>query len=972
MKKILLRLIVLLQFSIFNFQSQAQQAPAQSTLIEKVLPNLSLTEPATNSLVIPYEKWKLPNGLTLIISEDHSDPIVNVAVVYHVGSARESIGKSGFAHFFEHMMFEGSDNVKDKEHFRIVSEAGGTMNGFTERDKTTYFETVPSNHLQTALWLEADRMGFLLDSVTKEKFEVQRATVKNEKGQNYENQPYGLAFGEILSQSLYPSGHPYSWPTIGYTDDLDRSTVDDLKNFFLRWYGPNNAILSVSGDVNPKDVLAQVEKYFGSIPQSPEVKKARVPAPILASDQYANYMDNVYLPLTLMVYPTVPSYHRDEPALDILANMMGDGNNSIFYKNFVKTEKAEASISHSTQELAGEFQIQIFAYPDMEIEGEITSAEQYKSKMREQVQKNFNETEKKIHETIDEFEKTGITDESLQRVKAKIESGIIDQGTTVFGKSLLLANWQLLAGKQFNLNDELDRYDKVTKDDVTRVFNKYIKDKHAAIVNVYPKDPDSKDSVKSVNPYAHAKIVDDPQYAGLKYVKAKDNFDRSKRPQPEAPKSPVVPQYYTHQLKNGLRIIGTQDSETPKVEFVITIDGGNLVSGSDLKKVGVARLTASMMDEGTKNYATEQISAELDKLGSSISFNAGRENTTVVISCLVKNLDPTMKLLEEKLLHPRFDAEDFKRVKKQTVEAIRTEKKSAEITAQRLFTNLMFGNTIFGTYATEKNVKKLTLDDVKNYYQQNYSPSVSKLVIVGDIAEKDILPKLAFLEKWEAKPVKMPDFTGFAPVTQTQIYLAHKDNAAQSTIIIGNSALAYDPTGDYFKSNVMNFSLGGNFNSRLNLDLRETKGYTYGIRSNFQGTKYPGAFAISAGVRRSATDSSLRDVMKDVIDFRNGGPKDDEISFTKSSYLNSEALRYESPFQKANYLSNILAYNLPKDYNKQQEKILNEISKSELSDLAKKYINPDKFVILVVGNKYVIKDKLEKLGYGKVKEIELE
>jgi zinc protease len=378
------------------------------------------------------------------------------------------------------------------------------------------------------------------------------------------------------------------------------------------------------------------------------------------------------------------------------------------------------------------------------------------------------------------------------------------------------------------------------------------------------------------------------------------------------------------------------------------------------------------MEEGTINYTTEQISAELDKLGSSISFNAGRENNTVVVSCLVKNLDPTLKLLEEKLLRPRFDAEDFKRVKKQTIEAVRNEKKSPEVTAQRLFANLMYGNTIFGSYVTEKNVKKLTLDDVKNYYQQNYSPSVSKLVVVGDISEKDIIPKLAFLEKWEAKPVKMPEFTGFAPIAQTQIYLAHKDNAAQSTLRIGNPALAYDPTGDYFKSNIMDFSLGGNFNSRLNLDIRETKAYSYGINSFFQGTKYPGAFIIGAGVRRSATDSSLRDVMKDVIDFRNAGLQDDEVSFTRSSYLNSQALRYESPIQKANYLNNILEYNLPKDYNKQQEKVLNEISKSELNNLAKKYINPDKFVILVVGNKYVIKDKLEKLGYGKVKEIELE
>src|SRR6185436_2557644 len=279
--------ILLISFCSSLFQ---QKTFGQSTLVEKV-------EATANPLVIPYEKWKLPNGLVLIIHEDHSDPIVNVSIVYHVGSARESLGKSGFAHFFEHMMFEGSDHVKDKEHFKIVSEAGGTMNGNTERDRTNYFETVPSNYLETALWLESDRMGFLLDSVTKAKFEIQRSTVKNEKGQNVENQPYALAFVEVINQILYPYGHPYSWPVIGYTDDLDRVTVDDLKNFFLRWYGPNNAILVVAGDVDPKNVVALTEKYFGSIPSCPEVKKMRVPAPVLANDVYEKYDDNVYQPL---------------------------------------------------------------------------------------------------------------------------------------------------------------------------------------------------------------------------------------------------------------------------------------------------------------------------------------------------------------------------------------------------------------------------------------------------------------------------------------------------------------------------------------------------------------------------------------------------------------------------------------------------------------------------------------------------
>ncbi|HKR06730.1 MAG TPA: pitrilysin family protein [Bacteroidia bacterium] len=949
MKKILLSILLAgFYCSLFH-----QKSFAQSTLVEKV-------EATTNPLVIPYEKWKLPNGLILIIHEDHSDPIVNVTVNYHVGSARESLGKSGFAHFFEHMMFEGSDHVKDKEHFKIVSEAGGNMNGFTQRDKTTYFETVPSNYLETALWLEADRMGFLLDSVTKQKFEIQRATVKNEKGQNVENQPYAMAFVETLNQALYPANHPYSWPVIGYVDDLNRVTVEDLKNFFLRWYGPNNAVLAISGDVNPKEALALTEKYFGPINACPEVKKGKINVPVLAVDQYANYVDNIYLPLTLMVYPTVQAYHRDEAALDVLASMMGEGNNSIFYKNFVKTEKAiGAGTNHGTNELTGEFQIQVFAYPDFET-GDLG--------------KSFNETEKKIHETIDEFEKTGITDEAVQRVKAKIGSEIVDQATTVFGKSLMLADWQTFLGRQYNLSDDYDRYDKVTKDDVTRVFIKYIKDKHAAIVNVYPKNPFEADSVtvKSVNPNANIKLADDPQYTGLKYDKAKDSFDRGKKPAAGSPKTIAVPKYYTGQLKNGLKIIGTQSSESPKVVLLLTIEGGNLVFAADPKKVGLAELTSAVMNEGTKNYTTEQISAELDKLGSDITFQGENENTTIVINSLAKNLDATLKLLEEKLLRPRFDEADFKRVKKQYIESISHERKVAEATADKLYNNLIYGNTIFGTYVTEKNVKKFTLDDVKNYYSQYYSPSAANIVIVGDIAENDMLKKLDFLNQWNGKEVKMPERAEFVPIAQTQIYLAHKEGAAQSVLMIGNPGLPYDATGDYYKSNVMNFSFGGSFNSRLNLNLREDKGYTYGIRSTFTGTKYPGTFIISASVKKNATDSCLTEIMKEVTNFRNAGLKDEEVTFTKNSYLNSDALKYEAPFQKAGFLSRIVRYNLPGDFTSQQNKILNDLSKNELNDLAKKYISPDKFVVLVVGNKYSIKSKIEKLGLGKVKEIELE
>ncbi len=947
-KTTLLALLTITGWSVIA-QTKAP-VPAQETVPPATI-LVNKVESNGNSLIIPYEKYKLPNGLTVIISEDHSDPVVHVRVTYHVGAARESIGKSGFAHFFEHMMFQGSEHIKDEEHIKTVSEAGGDMNGFTERDFTTYFETMPSNQLETGLWLESDRMGYLLDSLTTKKFETQRSTVKNEKSQNVENQPYAMAFVEYINQILYPSGHPYSWPVIGYVDDLNRASLQDVKNFFLRWYGTNNAVLTITGDVNSKATLALVEKYFGPLKPSPEVKKMRVPLPVLASDQYYNYTDNTYLPLTLMVFPTSARYSKDEPATDLLASMMGEGNNSIFYKNFIKSEKAiQASVGNQSSELAGELQIMVVAFPGMD------------------PSKDFNETEKLIHSTIDTFEVTGITEEALVRAKAKMESRIIDQNTSVFGKAGLLAEWEMY-GKTFNLNDEVDRYNKVTKEEIVRVFQKYVKDKKAAFVNVYPQVPGQSDSIKSVNPYANSIPKEDAEYANLKYVKAPDTFNRFIKPTPGPSKAPEIPQYYTGKLKNGMNVIGTTNSETPKVVMLFEMSGGALVFANDPKKADIAYMTAFAMNEGTEKYTTEQISAELEKLGSSISFMGDKENTTVYVECMSKNMDATLKLLEEKLLHPRFAADDFKRLKKQAVEDQISQKKNADASASKIFNSSIYGSTIMGVYSSSKSMDKVTLEDVKAYYKNYYSPSVTNLIIVGDVKEADIMPKLAFLENWKAKEVSIPAITGFPIAEPTQILLIHKDNASQSVIMAGHLSMPYDATGDFFKAKITNFSFGGSFNSRLNLNLREDKGYTYGIRAGFSGTKNPGMFYISASVRTNATDSALLEINKELINFVNKGVTDEDVAYTKSSMLNSDALKFETPMDKANFLSRIAEYNLPKDFTTQQNTVLKNITKADIDKIAKDFMHPDKMVIVVVGNKYLIKKQLEGLGMGKVKEV---
>ncbi|MDQ2795374.1 MAG: insulinase family protein, partial [Bacteroidota bacterium] len=596
--------------------------PGGTRLIEKVT-----KQPGQVS--IPYEKYVLPNGLTLVVAEDHSDPLVHVDVTYHVGSAREQIGKSGFAHFFEHMMFQGSDHVGDQQHFKLVTAAGGTLNGSTNQDRTNYFETLPSNQLETGMWLEADRMGFLLDAVSQKKFEIQRSTVKNERGQNYDNRPYGLA-SEYISKTLYPYGHPYSWLTIGYLEDLDRSNVEDLKNFFLRWYGPNNATLTVGGDVKPAEVVKLAEKYFGSIKRGPSVPVQKLAAPVLTADRYVSYTDNVRFPMLQMVFPTVPNGHPDAVAIDALAEIIGSGKTSLLYKNLVKTQKTvQAQAYQQNSELGGFLDFVALPFPG----------------------KTLDSTEVIIRNTLKEFEKRGVTDEDVQRFKAQNEAQVINSLASVQGKVSQLAAYQTYFNNPNYLTVELKQLRALTKADVQRVYDKYVKGKHAVILSVLPKTGGvaaSKPDNYTIDKSGYK--APDYGYNGLKYTKATDTFDRSK--QPAAGTNPVVkvPVLYQETLPNGLKVVGTKNTEIPAVTMRLTMRGGHRLEQTMPGKAGLAQLTASMLNEGSQKYTGEQFSAELDKLGSNISVNAGDNETTVYVQSLTKNLPATMALLDQRLL----------------------------------------------------------------------------------------------------------------------------------------------------------------------------------------------------------------------------------------------------------------------------------------------------------------------------------
>jgi zinc protease len=914
---------------------------AQAKLIEKV------TKKSASDVVIPYEKYMLPNGLTVLIHEDHSDPLVHVDVTYHVGSAREEISKSGFAHFFEHMMFQGSDNVADEQHFKIITEAGGVLNGTTNKDRTNYFETVPSNQLEKMLWLESDRMGFLLDAVTQKKFEVQRATVKNERGQNYDNKPYGLV-QETLAKNLYPYGHPYSWLTIGYIEDLNRVNVQDLKNFFLRWYGPNNAVLTVGGDVDVKEVLALATKYFGSIPKCPTVTKTILPQPKIEQDRYASMVDDyAKLPQLICAMPTVSQYNKDEVALDCLAEIIGGSNTSILYQKLVKTQKAlSASSYHPTDELAGTFQFSITPKPGTPLA----------------------DMEKAVREAIAEFEKKGITDDDLAKFKASREANLIYSLESVSGKVSKLASYFTFTGNGNYIKTEMERNSALTKKDVMRVYDQYIKGKKMVILSVLTKGNEKliahEDNYK-VN-QANYKA---PNYGydKLTYVKAKDNFDRSKMPIAKEA-SPVKLPMMSKAPNLTINNIIAENNEVPIVVFSIGLKGGRLVEQSDLNKVGLTNMFTAMMDEDTKKHTSEEMSTMLDKLGSSISFETEFDEIRINVRCLTKNFNATMALLEERLLEPKFTQEAFDRIKNQTIESIKNSKTRATNVANIAYSKLNYGKeSIFGLpmNGTVESVSAIQLKDIEDYYNSYISQDGARFVEVGDISSIGYNPIQEMILKLPTTKIELPN--PVLPTVEnngTTIYLVNIPKAAQTEFRVGYvTGLTYDAMGEYYKNSLMNFPLGGAFNSRINLNLREDKGWTYGARSNFVGNDYTGNYTFSSGIKANVTDSALIEVMKEIKNYKEEGIKADEFSFMKNAISQSEARKYETLSQKAGLLYTILKYDLDNDYTTKQNEILKNISMDEINTLAKKWLQDDKMKIVLAGDKAKIAPGLEKLGY---------
>lgn len=897
----------------------------------------------SGELIIPYKKYQLENGLTVIIHEDHSDPVVYVDVTCHVGSAREQQGRSGFAHFFEHMMFQGSKHVGDEMHFKYISESGGELNGTTNVDRTNYFEVVPSNNLEMALWLEADRMAFLLDSVTQKKFEVQRATVKNERGQRYDNAPYGLVF-EKVGEALYPQGHPYSWTTIGYIEDLNRVDVNDLKRFYLRWYGPNNATLTISGDVNSMQALLMAEKYFGSVPKGPEVKKQAVAPFKLDATRYISYEDNVKFPLLKMVWPSVSAYSKDEAALDALSAILYGGKSSPFYVNFVKGQKASAvNIYNSSSELGGRFEITVRGNKDAKL----------------------SELEAEVKKVLADWENKGISDDELKKYKAEMQSDFYNGLTSVRGKGARLAAYQTFTGNPDYLNYDLNRYLKVTKEDIIRVYNTYVKNQPCVVLSCVPKGSSGLIAAPDNWKMYDRKIESESEeYKSLVPRNTEEKFDWSMKPAAASRPVVKVPAYWEEKLSNGIQIIGSSESEIPKVNVLISIEAGHRYE--DAGKSGTAYIMADLLNESTQLHSAEQISDILDKMGSSVDVSAGSSEININVSALKQNLAATMKIVEEILLKPKFDPEEFNRVKKELEDLLTNQNTQASPIADKVFNKVLYGekhilsNPVTGT---PESVTAITLDDVKNYYSKKVAPAVTKVVIVGDVQKTDALKQLAFLNVWKKDVPEIKKQPSLPAVGKTKIYFVDKKNAAQSEIRFGLPASPFDATGMYYKSNVMNYPLAGTFNSRINTLLREEKGYTYGIRGRFSGNEYEGYYLINAGVRSNATDSSLYYVLDELKKYVDKGIQPAELEFTKNGIANSEALKYETPLQKLYFLKQLMEYKLSPDFPSKQNALLESLTITDINAVAKQVLRPEELIIVVVGDKESNMEKVKKMGY---------
>ncbi len=902
---------------------------------------------------IPFEKYTLPNGLEVILHQDHSTPIVGVNLWYHVGSKNERPGRTGFAHLFEHMMFQGSEH-HDDDFFGPLQKAGGRLNGSTSQDRTNYWETVPSNYLELALWMEADRMGFLLPVMTQKRLDNQRDVVKNERRQSYENRPYGLAYEAILA-AMYPPEHPYSWPTIGSMADLNVASRDDIADFFRRYYHPGNASLCIAGDFEPAQAKQLVAKYFGSLPAGPRVSKLKAWVPELQGEKRIRMSDRVGLARLYMVWHTVPMFGADDAELEILADVLGGGKTSRLYRDLVRDRQIAQDVQafQHSQEIAGALMIVATARPGH-------SAAELEAACLEQMAR---------------LQQDPPTVEEVTRAVNRLESHFVSSLEPISefgGRADRLNMYNVYTGDPGYLAKDFARFAKVDAEGVLRVAKKYL-------------GPDR--VVLEVSPGESTTITPDPRAAATKAreklakqaapeapaapaEKQADSFDRSVMPGPGAEPTFALPPIARRTLSNGMEVLVVENHELPVVNLNLVLRVGR--SSDPAGQPGFAALLAATWDEGTTRRTADQIAEELAGIGASLSINSDWDTTAARLFTLKRHLPAALDVYGDVIQHPSFPEKELERQRRIALSRLvqirdePTHLAGIAVGAVLFGPDHPYGQPTFGTPSALKSVKR---QDLLAFYQTRVRPEEAVLIAVGDVTADEIAAELEkSLGRWRAAPgpAAGPKFPAPPAPQPSRILLVDKPGAVQSVVSV-SLICAERGSSDYFPLVVMNSILGGQFSSRLNMNLREDKGYTYGARTSLDWRVHGrGPLVASSSVQTAVTAPALVEFLKEFAGMVGQRPVGaDELSFSKTYITRGYPASFETPSHVATQLETLVQYRLPDDYFNTVVPAVRAVTEGDVLRVAKKYLDLDHLVVVIVGDSAQIEPALRKLPIGK-------
>ncbi len=908
------------------------------------------TQQSADLIEISYEKMVLENGLTVILHQDTSDPIVAFSTIVHVGSSREKKGRTGFAHFFEHMSFNDSENVPMGANRKMIPELGGTRNGGTWSDGTIYFEVVPKDAFEKLMWIDSDRFGYMINTVKQGTLEREKQVVKNEKRQRVDNRAYGHT-SHVIKKAMYPESHPYNWTVIGDLEDLQNATLEDVREFYDQYYVPANATLVIAGDIDIAQTKASVKRWFGEIKAgSPVPDMAPMPIKLEASKKLYHLDNLAQLPEIRLTFPTVEQYHPDAYALDALGEILSFGKQAPMFTTLVEEQKLSSSVAafNRSEELAGSFTIRV----------------------RANVGVDLDDVNQAISASLEKFESEGIRDNALTKIKARQETVFYNGISSVLNKARQLGIYQEFAGDPSYYLQDINNIKAVTKSDVLRVYNKYIKNQPSIMTSFVPKaQPEL-----IVDGSVQAKVVEEAIVAGKEpeftedpnasFVRTPTKYDRS---EPALSELPVMssPEIWQSKTANGIALYGIEHSEVPLVEFSLTIKGGQALDENG--KQGTAALLASMLNEGTANKTPAELEDAIGLLGSNIRFSASKIDIEVTGSSLARNFSKTIDLVSEMLLEPRFNEADFERIKTRRLSNIKSSMGNPSTIANQVFFKLLYGEDhvagqIMG--GTAEQVKNVKLDDLRNWYQKNLSPDMTTFNVTGAIDANAVEMALQGLEKkWPKKNVQFPSIAHPAVTQKPQVYFIDFPDAKQSVLTMGKVAVAANDE-DFNKINIVNNRLGAGSSARLTQTLRINKGYTYGAFSFIQARReYPGAFVASTQVRSNVTLESLQ-ILQDLIGNYAETFEQTDLDTTKNLLKKSSTRRFETLRQLLGEVSRFSEFNLPENYLELEQAQLANMNLSEARDLINEHIDESKMIYLVVGDAKTQLPRIKGLGYG--------